>query len=461
MKLYLLRRMALVSFAAFLAVGCQVSPVDPETTTSLEPQPQLTAPATLGALPEAAPEATPTDVALGGEDVKPNKDYTPAEMQAAVRNFADHYRQSMASALDRIVVEADDPELIRLAQTAKINGVTAMYDIAVDPIPASAMLNGLVLVSLQSKFLRLHGEDYLGEFYPLIQITADRLQEEAFRIAARAMTEQQRIDLRATIDQWAEANPDVRDIWYVRLDDLPGIRDNPNVLQSFTNLSGSFFNIFIPFSSTGKSFTEAQVLAERMSWLTPRLMILAQWRAEAIVYNSIANTRLNEVVDLGNRITAVAEGLPEALTAQREGLFNDLEENHETLESLVTTTGQFTQDATALLEAADVIAQHIITIQDTAYANATPPDPNKPPGRPFDVTEYTEALTELNQVLVDLNELVVNVDAAANADAIDARLGVVEGSIRGLIFTAAVALLVVGLLLILAAKLIPHRQAAG
>ncbi|MEM6853980.1 MAG: hypothetical protein AAF593_06180 [Planctomycetota bacterium] len=409
----------------------------------------------LGTLPEEAPEPVPTDVALGGETVA--ADYTPAEMQAAVRNFADHYRQSMAVTLDRIIVESDDPELIRRAHSAKINGSTAMYDLAVDPVPASAMLNGLVLVTLQANYLRSYGEDYFGEYYPLLQEVADRLQQEGFRLAARAMTEQQRIDLRATIDQWAQANPEVRDFWYVRLDDLPGLADDPDVFNTFTNLPRNFLNIFNPFADAGESVSEAQVLAERMSWLAPRLMILAQWRAEAIVYNSIANTRLNEVVDLGNRITAVAEELPETLAAQREGLFNDLEENHDTLESLVTTTDQFTQNATALLEAADVIAQRIITIQDTAYANAPPPDPNEPPGRPFDVTEYTEALTELNQVLIDLNELVVNVDAAASADAIDARLGVVEGSVRGLIFTTAFAFLIVGLLLILAAKFIPAR----
>ncbi|MEM9914326.1 MAG: hypothetical protein AAF911_05140 [Planctomycetota bacterium] len=451
---------ALLLASAFV-VGCDSVPFvlpgrdNPEPTTSAPAQPLRP----LGTLPEEAPEPVPTDVALGGETVA--ADYTPAEMQAAVRNFADHYRQSMAVTLDRIIVESDDPELIRRAHSAKINGSTAMYDLAVDPVPASAMLNGLVLVTLQANYLRSYGEDYFGEYYPLLQEVADRLQQEGFRLAARAMTEQQRIDLRATIDQWAQANPEVRDFWYVRLDDLPGLADDPDVFNTFTNLPRNFLNIFNPFADAGESVSEAQVLAERMSWLAPRLMILAQWRAEAIVYNSIANTRLNEVVDLGNRITAVAETLPETLAAQREGLFNDLEENHETIESLVTTTDQFTENATALLEAADVIAQRIITIQDTAYANAppeSPPDPNQPPGRPFDVTEYTEALAELNQVLVDLNELVVNVDAAASADAIDARLGVVEGSIRGLIFTAAFAFLIVGLLLILAAKFIPRRS---
>ncbi|MEM9419078.1 MAG: hypothetical protein AAGA25_08540 [Planctomycetota bacterium] len=454
MKLHLFHRLAPSLLTALLVVGCQSTP-EPEPEPAPLPDPTPSVP--LGQLPETAPEPPPPDVALGGEDAQ-SKDYTPAQMQATVRNFADHYRQSMASALDRIIVESDDPELIRRAHTAKINGVTAMYDIAVDPIPASAMLNGLVLVSLQAKFLRAHGEEYLGEYYPLLQITADRLQEEAFRIAARAMTEQQRIDLRATIDQWAQANPDVRDIWYVRLDDLPGIREDPDVFKTFTNLPRNFLNVFNPFAGTGKSVTEAQVLAERMSWLTPRLMILAQWRAEAIVYNSIANTRISEALDLGERITAVAEELPDNISEQREALFNDLEENEETLQALLQQTNRLTENANALLTTADQITGRVENIQSTALANKTPRDPNAPPSRPFDITEYTEALAKLNKVVTDANTLLLNADTAASPEAIDDRLAVVESSVRNLIFTAAAALLIVGLLLILAVKFIPRRR---
>lgn len=437
--------------AAGLLTGCQSTPAEEPVP---EPEPLPAAP--LDELPTTAPATTPADVALGGQEVV--GEFTPAQMQTAVRNFADHYRQSMATALDRVVVESDDPQFIRRAQTAKINGVTAMYDIAVDPVPASAMLNGLVLVSLQAKFLRTHGEEYLGEYYPLVQITADRLQEEAFRIAARAMSEQQRIDLRATIDQWAQANPDVREFWYVRLDDLPGVRENPDVFKTFTNLPRKFLNVFNPFASTGKTVDEFQVVTERTVWLAPRLMILAQWRAEAIVYNSIANTRINEVVDLGNRFAVVAEDLPTTLSEQREALFADLNENQDTLESLVTTTDGLAQNATALLEAAEVIGQQVITIQDTAYANPKRIDPNAPPKHPFNITEYTEAIVELNKALVDLNTLVLNADAIASPDAIDDRLTVVESTVRSLIYTAAFAFLVAALLIVLAVKFIPSRR---
>ena len=457
MNVRLLQRSTPGLLAACLVVGCQTAPHQPEPTPPPEPAPTPAAP--LGELPETAPEAPPADVALGGEDLQ-SKDYTPAQMQATVRNFADHYRQSMASALDRIIIESDDPELIRRAHTAKINGVTAMYDIAVDPVPASAMLNGLVLVSLQAKFLRNYGEEYLGEYYPLLQITADRLQEEAFRIAARAMTEQQRIDLRATIDQWAQANPDVRDIWYVRLDDLPGIRENPDVFNTFTNLPRNFLNVFNPFAGTGKSVTEAQILAERMSWLTPRLMILAQWRAEAIVYNSIANTRISEALDLGDRFAGLAEDLPTTLDQQREALVEDLTEHQPQLSQILTDATQLTQNADTLLATADQFTARIQAIQETAYANKEPRDPDAPPARPFDITEYTATLREASETLAQANNLLLNANDVTSGEFLDERLDAVKSTAAYIIWSAAAAALLVGLLLVLAVKFIPRRARA-
>ncbi|MEM1108164.1 MAG: hypothetical protein AAGH99_05670 [Planctomycetota bacterium] len=453
----------------FAAAGCDTAPAALPGVDNPPPASTQTAEATKKTAPAPKTEfATPTSPAVapgppgspppGGEQTK--QSFSPAQMQAAVRNFADLYRQTIATACDQVIVQADnDPDLRRRAQDTKINGATAMYDIAVDPVPATAMLNAAVTVTLQANFIRANGEQYFGQFAPLLQQKSDFLQEEIFRICARVMPDEKRVELLGLINQWSEQNPDVTDFWYVRLTDLPGVGGGTLVTDFMKRfLPGNLLNVFNPFAKGQESVNDFQLLAERTAWLTPRLMILAQWRAEAVVYDSIANTRISEAITLGDRFATVAEDLPATLTQQREGLFNDLEENRETLESLITTTDQFTQNATALVEAADAIAQHVVTIQATAYANAEPPDPNKPPGRPFDITEYTAALAELNEVLVDLNTLVVNTDTAASPAALEARLGVVEGSARSLILTAAAALLIVGLLLILAAKLIPRRQ---
>ncbi|MEO0513820.1 MAG: hypothetical protein AAF086_00810 [Planctomycetota bacterium] len=395
-------------------------------------------------------------------------DYSPKQMQEAVRNFADLYRQTLASACDRIIIEADDdPDLRRRAQATKIHGATAMYDIAVDPVPASAMLNAAVTVSLQTNFLKANGQAYYGDYTPLLIEKSDYLQEEIFRICARVMSNEKRVELLNLINQWSTENPNVTDFWYIRLTDLPGVQQGLSVTDmvgNLTNLPSKFLNVFNPFSKGQDAVNEAQALAERMSWLGPRLMILAQWRAEAVVYDSIANTRLPEALELGDRFATVAESLPDTLDQQREALINDLKQNQETLNGLLNNTQTLAAEADQLFSTVDQIMARVETIHTNslaAKANQPSKDPNalpEPPSRPFDITEYTAALVELNQVVTEANELFTNVDTAATPQALDDRLNVVETTVRNLILVAAIALLVVGLVIVLAVKFIPSRR---
>ncbi len=200
-----------------------------------------------------------------------------------------------------------------------------------------------------------------------------------------------------------------------------------------------------------------------MSWLGPRLMILAQWRAEAVVYDTIANTRLGDALNLGERLTVVAEQLPDTLDQQRDALFASLTDNQDTLSTLLTDTRQLTQDATELLQTVDHITGRVQEIQKTALAASAddpPPDPDAPPARPFDITEYTLALQELDQVIDDANVLLKNADSATTSAALQPRVDLIADTVRNLILLAAGAVLVVGLLLILAVKFIPRRRSS-
>ncbi|MEO1237181.1 MAG: hypothetical protein AAFX76_10370 [Planctomycetota bacterium] len=421
-------------------------------------------PAAAGSGPAPTDTTAPGPPPPGGNVEADPSRFTPAMMQQAVRNFADQYRQTIAEAADQIVVEADDdPDLRRRAHQMKINGATAMYDIAVDPVPPSALLNAVVLTSLQVNFLEAHAEKFFGGYAPLLQDRANRLEEEAFSIAARVMSPEQRTDLLRLIDEWSAANPDNTDIWYVRLADLPGVQQGlsmSDVVGSFTNLPSNFINIFNPFSKGQDAVNEGQLLLERTSWLAPRLMILAQWRAEAVVYDSIANTRVNDALDLGERFAVVAETLPDTLTQQRRGLVEDLANNQENLTALLHGTQQVTADTTQMLMAADAITARVQEIQAAALAasaNRPPRDPNAPPPRPFDITEYTAALYELNQVVGNATTLLETTDTATAGPALDARLDAVAATVTRLILTAAAAALVVGVLLVLTVKWVPRR----
>jgi methyl-accepting chemotaxis protein len=304
------------------------------------------------------------------------------------------------------------------------------------------------------------------------------LQEEIFRIAAGAMTNEQRIELLKLCNAWSDANPGRLDVWYVQIEDLPGMRNNisgTQIISGLTSLPSEFLNIFNPFNKTQDAASEASVVAERVAWMAPRLIILAQWRAEAVVYDILAATEIDKSFDVIERLTTVAEALPQTLTDQREALFKDLADNEGTLHTLLTDTEQITEQATRLvaeadtavnsttelLAAADQIVARIENMQQRAQgakADQPPPDPDAPPARPFDITEYTEAIVALNAVVQDTNDLLQTADTATAAQAIGQRVEVIEDTIAKLIWLAGGVTLGVALAIILAIKWVPSRR---
>ena len=66
----------------------------------------------------------------------------------------------VGSAVDRIIEKSPDPQVRQRAFDTKIESATAMYDIAADPVPATAMVNAIVVVSIQANFLRSHPDEF-------------------------------------------------------------------------------------------------------------------------------------------------------------------------------------------------------------------------------------------------------------------------------------------------------------
>ncbi len=412
-----------------------------------------------------------------GGDAVPTK-LEPIELRDAMRNFADMYRSVVAEVCDSIVRESDDPAVRRRAQATKIQAATAMYDIVIDPVPATALLNGLTLVSLQVNTLENRGDAYFGGMTQRLLQKAEYLEEEAYRLAARVMSNDQRRDLWQMCQQWSKDHPEQVNIWYVRLDDLPGIKRGASVIDvvdGLTNLPAAFMSKLNPFAAAQDAASDASVLAERMSWLAPRLMVLAQWRAEAVIYDTLATTEITGTLDMAERLTQVAETLPGTITEQREALFNDLKENEGTISTLLRDTQAITGDAvtlvnegdeaigstTELMKEIDGIVARVQAMQAVAavQADSAPKPPAATqPSKPFDINEYTETVRALNDVVNDTNELVKTTNSSLTSESIDDKLDPIRDTIASLIWLAGGVVVGGALIIILAVKLIPRRR---
>lgn len=451
----------MLTLAALGLAGCAVAPAAPKPAADAS---TANAAATGSS---AAPSADGSGSVLGGE--KSDVILTPVQIRDRMRSFADYYRDKVEAVCDQLASEAGDPLLAGQIQQLKIDAATAMYDIAVDPAPTTAMINALVMVSLQAETAAAHAVTLFGDQAgPQIVALSQEIQEQAFGLAARVMTEKQRQRLLDMVKAWLEQNPDETNIWYMRLNDLPGVRGQVSVLETvdaLTDLPSKFLGKFIPgvsgVSEAGETVSDVNLLAERMSWLAPRLVILAQWRAEMLVYRCLQAPQVAESLDVARRVTHMIEILPDTLDQQRAALFNDLEQHDEVVNGLLERTDAVAGRTTELLAQLDTVIARIQTmIAATAIANAGKPQSDVP-ARPFDITEYTAALAELDTAAQSATALLNNVEAATDEHRLAQKLNVVKTDLSGLIWLAggvlggAVAL--AGLLIVLAVKLIPRR----
>ena len=412
----------------------------------------------------AASDSSASEAVLGGEST--NETLTPLQIRDRTRAFADYYRDKVAAICDRVAQETDDPVRARRARQMKIDAVTAMYDIAIDPAPTTGMINALVMVSLQCIIAERHGPPLFGAAgNDQILAVAREIQADGFKLAARVMSQAQRQQLLDLVEGWADQHPHDVNIWYVRLSDLPGVTGQTSVLEvvdSLTDLPGKFLGKFIPgVTSAGQSVSDVSLLAERMSWLAPRLLIVSQWRAEMLIYNSLDAPQIAEGLKVAQQLSGVAATLPDTLTAQRKGLFEDLNENDQLVNGLLERTDSIVGHTSTLATNIDTILGRVQTmIAASAIANAGQPVSDVP-ARPFDITEYTAALTELDSIVKNANGLLDGAESATQEERLAAKLDVVKSDVSGLIWLGGGvlggAIALAGLLIVLAVKLIPRR----
>ena len=128
-------------------------------------------------------------------------------------------------------------------------------------------------------------------------------------------------------------------------------------------------------------------------------------------------------------------------------------------EALVTLDG--------VVASTDALVARIAEL--TASQQAAAADAAGEPGRPFDITEYTTALEAAQQTVAEMNALVDRLDETTEPGVLNERLAVVAaegGAFADQIAAAATRVVLIaaagfaasGVLIVLAAKLIPGRR---
>ncbi len=417
-----IRRLVVLGVAGLLAGGCHfIDPAEEDRRASAG---------------EVAQRASDASAVV-------NNRLTRAQLEARVRQVADLFAARWASACENCVSGLPSIETRQRVHQIKLEAINSAYLLASGANPEGAFLNILVLVALQTEAMEAAGPEAYDGQQPALLDAARSLEVEVWGTAELVMSDDQRTEFRLLVDRWLEENPSAENYWSIRFADFDAYTTGTvfeQVRGGVINMPRNFLDVFVPVASTQETVDTSYQLAERMSWLAPRQMQVAQWRAEALVLEMLADpdmqarmTDVDEVAEAATRVSETVERVPDVLAAEREAWVEVLETQQGTLRELMAEVRSTIESGRAAQGEAVAVIQEVesaagtltqaVEAADQLMARLEP-DPDAEPGRPFDIREYTaaaEALTDsaeaLQRLLADADALVEQGEITQAADA--------------------------------------------
>lgn len=366
---------------------------------------------------------------------------TPQQLTASLMAFADRFIARNEDATDAIESMSDDPMVRKQAHAAKYYPTLSIVTSAADPDPEAALLDIVTTVTLEHMVwsdgwaLKTFGES--GQLF--IDALAE-METDIWAIAAKVLHPNQLTDLRALITAWRAEHLDQTYVSTVRFDDFMFLRDS--ALRQRTSLIK--LNLVVANADEAVAqVREARLFAERALFLAGRMPLLMSWQAELLAYDLAlapeVQQSLKNMQSVSASISQLSDdlhALPDRLDAQVQRSVDMFDQREANLSRLVGDVRSGIGDAQQLTQGVDVAARNLREVAsetkvaagalnemmttadrlaarfETAHGATTQPGVIE---RPFDVREYTQALTELTVAAKELNTLMKQTDATLDS----------------------------------------------
>lgn len=380
------------------------------------------------------------------------------ELQLRVMRYADEYAGRIQEPISRFQQESSDVGERLAAQNWKLSQSTSAYTIASGPNPMTNALDMVVLATLSRMVLE---DSWVGEKYGKRAagvLDAHRaLEPRAWDLLEGELTADQTAKLHEVIDDWRKRNPTVRAVAYVHFRDFAKSVGRPSAGES--SHPGSLFSMLglDPLSNLDpavREITQTRQLAERTIYYVQRAPNLLDMQVERLTYQFATMPETQELIAAVDRAGRAAEqasgvvaGLPDVLSREREAaiaqFMDALNEQQATTRSLVGEMRQALEAGTVTSNSLSETIRSFDTLMARFDKPADAPKPPSPPGKPFDITEYTAAAREFAATTRELQVLMATLDTqGAGVANLAARAGTEARGVTDYLFWRLAALLV-------------------
>lgn len=346
------------------------------------------------------------------------------ELDQFTYGYADRYFMVISSAVDVIKRGNPDPIQRRFAHLIKLNGVQAMNDIVSGNDPYSQVFDLVVSVTLESMVWidENRAEQVFGDRAPGLIKALRTMRVEAWDLAAKVLTQEQLELLDYIILEWRRTHPEVEQVAYVKFDNFAGARA-AGLLTELKEGRG----FLAPLSQASQVMKDWGRLTERAFWYSKRAPNLAAIQAEGAVNEILSAPEINSMLQTADRLGRTAESAPQTIDAQRKAIFAELDARQTLLTNTLGDLRQIMANADSLGRTISLLAtnvqQTLTVLGDTLkvadgvgqHFGLDKPSTN-PPARPFDIQDYTVALTRFNDVITNIYRLSSSADQLTRSE---------------------------------------------
>ena len=344
------------------------------------------------------------------------------QTQLSVMRFADEYTAWVTERVGIFQQSTDDPAERLEAQSWLVSQATSAFTIAAGPNPELNAIDMLVFTTLSRMVIedRWVGERY-GSRADGLLAAHKALESRAWNFAPTLLSPAQTEELRSGIEAWHRKNPLGRAVPFIHLEDFAFATSATLTGTASTGSIFSFLGID-PLSNLDpavREIAQTRQLAERAVYYGQRAPKLISMEAQRLTFelamtpeSAVLLKNVDRVGTAAQTASNLAADLPRLLAEERyatiEQVTGILDQRQGELQALIV-------ELRSALEAggttSDSVRETIATL-DTLIARFDRPASatGRTDSRPFDVTEYTEALRTLGETAQHLQVLLAQTD---------------------------------------------------
>jgi hypothetical protein len=393
------------------------------------------------------------------------------QRQARNLRFADEYVGRLIEAVRDVEPQVSDPVQRYALSGWLLEQANGAY---IDASGESPFVSSLDLVTLAT-LSRMVVEETVGVRLPnqaaeLVTVQRE-LEVVAWQLVEDTLSPAQQQQLRDLFVAWQKQNPDVVNVPFIRFQSFVShMREQAS--SDTALLSGGLMGLIGLDPMAGldpavRQVEQSRLLAERAVFYAQRVPIIFDLQLDRTLNRMAAGPESQKLQQQtaslamsAARFATVAEALPGTLSAEREALIRQLSE---TLSAQEAALRPMLLDLRSALDAGNATAASVdeaVRAIDALVARFER-KPGEPPGKPFDISEYTRAAAEITRAANQLQLLLGSVHA--RTPEINAALEASASQARSLVdyFFVRVAWLITLLLAGLLATLLLYRCLAA